>query len=252
MTPDEIKEKIAAIFGLYDVDRIVVRKILTRPPKMEYRVTLGDWSYVEVGPDSLHLVMESDDGKIVEISSNDVRGHDNIPDAIARGLAAIKEFRTWKPEPDIVDDILKFSVLAQSWMADLNKDTRQAALTQYHHVISRMKPDDPRRILLHQTAVMLDPSLGAQPRYDMNTAPSARKPEEVQEAQPEAEKVEWTQVGRPWPAKATPEPEPEPEKVARTCNLHFDCDAANAKARAAGRHAADHCHDDACEECFGT
>ena len=37
----------------------------------------------------------------------------------------------------------------------------------------------------------------------------------------------------------------------RTCNRHDDCDAANAAAKAKGRYA-DHCHDDDCEDCFGS
>jgi hypothetical protein len=37
----------------------------------------------------------------------------------------------------------------------------------------------------------------------------------------------------------------------RTCNRHDDCDAADAKARERGRYA-DHCHDDCCEDCFGS
>ena len=35
----------------------------------------------------------------------------------------------------------------------------------------------------------------------------------------------------------------------RTCNRHKDCDEAD---RAAGRWNADHCHDDCCEDCFGS
>lgn len=38
----------------------------------------------------------------------------------------------------------------------------------------------------------------------------------------------------------------------RTCNRHNDCDAADAKARAAGKHFASHCHDECCEDCFGS
>lgn len=37
----------------------------------------------------------------------------------------------------------------------------------------------------------------------------------------------------------------------RSCNRHTDCDAANEKAKAAGRLGAEHCHDECCEECFG-
>lgn len=36
----------------------------------------------------------------------------------------------------------------------------------------------------------------------------------------------------------------------RHCNRHDDCDAADAKAKAAGR-TTDHCHDSGCEDCFG-
>jgi len=35
------------------------------------------------------------------------------------------------------------------------------------------------------------------------------------------------------------------------CNRHDDCAAADAKARAAGRLSAEHCHDSCCEDCFG-
>lgn len=45
--------------------------------------------------------------------------------------------------------------------------------------------------------------------------------------------------------------DPEPPKP-RKCNRHDDCDAANDKARAQGYLAADHCHDEDCEDCFGT
>lgn len=38
----------------------------------------------------------------------------------------------------------------------------------------------------------------------------------------------------------------------RTCNLHDDCDAADARMRHTARGAASHCHDDSCEECFGS
>lgn len=37
----------------------------------------------------------------------------------------------------------------------------------------------------------------------------------------------------------------------RTCNRHTDCDVADAKAKAAGRLAAEHCRDETCEECLG-
>jgi hypothetical protein len=39
----------------------------------------------------------------------------------------------------------------------------------------------------------------------------------------------------------------------RQCNRHFDCEEADRKAKAAGRFLyADHCHDDCCEDCFGS
>lgn len=38
----------------------------------------------------------------------------------------------------------------------------------------------------------------------------------------------------------------------RTCNRHRDCDVADVKARESGRLYAEHCHDDCCEECFGS
>ena len=39
----------------------------------------------------------------------------------------------------------------------------------------------------------------------------------------------------------------EPER----CNRHDDCDAADEKAKAAGKLGAEHCYDSGCEECFG-
>lgn len=36
-----------------------------------------------------------------------------------------------------------------------------------------------------------------------------------------------------------------------TCNRHADCNAADAKMRAAGGRA-EHCHDECCEDCFGS
>lgn len=49
-------------------------------------------------------------------------------------------------------------------------------------------------------------------------------------------------------------PEPKPSKYAEnTCNRHTDCAAANEKAKAQGHYfGADHCHDDCCEDCFGS
>lgn len=49
--------------------------------------------------------------------------------------------------------------------------------------------------------------------------------------------------------------------VKRTCNRHDDCDAADERARTKGPKdyygrpqfsRADHCHDDCCEDCFGS
>lgn len=37
-----------------------------------------------------------------------------------------------------------------------------------------------------------------------------------------------------------------------TCNKHIDCDAADAAAQAKGERGAVHCHDDCCEDCFGS
>lgn len=46
-------------------------------------------------------------------------------------------------------------------------------------------------------------------------------------------------------------PLPEPKK--RECNRHLDCDRVDERARAAGRrHAAEHCHDEWCDDCFGS
>lgn len=39
---------------------------------------------------------------------------------------------------------------------------------------------------------------------------------------------------------------------ARSCNLHDDCGAADRVARANGYWWAEHCHDDFCEDCFGS
>jgi hypothetical protein len=36
-----------------------------------------------------------------------------------------------------------------------------------------------------------------------------------------------------------------------SCNRHDNCDAADAEARARHGRAADHCHDECCEDCFG-
>lgn len=44
----------------------------------------------------------------------------------------------------------------------------------------------------------------------------------------------------------------ERERGETTCNRHNDCAAADARARAAGRLAAEHCHDECCEEYFGS
>ena len=45
--------------------------------------------------------------------------------------------------------------------------------------------------------------------------------------------------------------QPYPRPI-RSCNRHDDCDAANESARAAGRFGAEHCHDECCEDCFGS
>lgn len=37
-----------------------------------------------------------------------------------------------------------------------------------------------------------------------------------------------------------------------SCNRHADCEAVNRAADAAGKRRPDHCHDDCCEECFGS
>jgi hypothetical protein len=46
--------------------------------------------------------------------------------------------------------------------------------------------------------------------------------------------------------------ESEEVRVVRSCNLHIDCDKANAESLARGRGYASHCHDDCCEDCFGS
>lgn len=40
--------------------------------------------------------------------------------------------------------------------------------------------------------------------------------------------------------------------ISNSCNRHDDCELANQRAREKGRLGADHCHDDCCEDCFGT
>jgi hypothetical protein len=51
-----------------------------------------------------------------------------------------------------------------------------------------------------------------------------------------------------------PDPFPPDKKETKplSCNRHDDCDEADAKAREEGRYFADHCHDDCCEDCFGS
>jgi hypothetical protein len=44
--------------------------------------------------------------------------------------------------------------------------------------------------------------------------------------------------------------EPLPER--RSCNRHDDCDAANVEARERGYNWATHCHDECCQDCFGS
>lgn len=51
-------------------------------------------------------------------------------------------------------------------------------------------------------------------------------------------------------AEAVPAVQP-PQDAKRKCNRHEDCDEANRLAAAAGRRT-DHCHDDCCEDCFGS
>jgi hypothetical protein len=38
----------------------------------------------------------------------------------------------------------------------------------------------------------------------------------------------------------------------RACNRHGDCDAADKRTQAATGRPAEHCHDECCEECFGS
>ena len=49
-----------------------------------------------------------------------------------------------------------------------------------------------------------------------------------------------------------PEALPAPATKVRTCNMHEDCDAADAKRQARDGKRAAHCHSDDCEDCFGT
>lgn len=51
---------------------------------------------------------------------------------------------------------------------------------------------------------------------------------------------------------AVPSPADDVKLRKRTCNLHDDCNAADEKAKARGRMWASHCHDDCCEDCFGS
>jgi hypothetical protein len=43
-----------------------------------------------------------------------------------------------------------------------------------------------------------------------------------------------------------------PAAPKRTCNRHDDCDAANGQAMAVANRRAYHCHNDCCEDCFGS
>lgn len=43
-----------------------------------------------------------------------------------------------------------------------------------------------------------------------------------------------------------------PVPKARACNMHDDCDAADAKWQVRDGKRAAHCHSDDCEDCFGT
>lgn len=51
------------------------------------------------------------------------------------------------------------------------------------------------------------------------------------------------------PASVPPAPVTTPGE--RTCNRHNDCDAADVRAKEAGRRAS-HCHNENCEDCFGS
>lgn len=57
---------------------------------------------------------------------------------------------------------------------------------------------------------------------------------------------------REWRAKNRPQKTPTSKPEKRTCNRHSDCDEADRLARERGARAASHCHDDCCEECFGS
>ena len=56
---------------------------------------------------------------------------------------------------------------------------------------------------------------------------------------------------RAYPGGPLPTPKIEPT-FSNSCNRHDDCRAADAKARERGAFAASHCHDDCCEDCFGS
>ena len=55
----------------------------------------------------------------------------------------------------------------------------------------------------------------------------------------------------PPPVARQPETLPAPAPKVRTCNMHEDCDAADAKRQARDGKRAAHCHSDDCEDCFG-
>jgi hypothetical protein len=65
--------------------------------------------------------------------------------------------------------------------------------------------------------------------------------------------------GWKWPYRACPVGKQpfHPEQsfsapLSNTCNRHVDCAAADAKAASKGRVSAAYCHDEDCEDCFGT
>lgn len=54
------------------------------------------------------------------------------------------------------------------------------------------------------------------------------------------------------PRARGPAPKQPKASALGSCNLHGDCEAADAGAREAGRLGASHCYDDCCEDCFGS
>lgn len=53
------------------------------------------------------------------------------------------------------------------------------------------------------------------------------------------------------PKLNTPEKHGRLIPTKRSCNIHDDCDAADARAKRQRREFASHCHDEECEDCFG-